>query len=219
MEEWRPLRYKYYQTEDVYEVSTYGRIRRLRRTNSNPDRKCLKYAMRKRDAHGAEIAIVSLSVHGQSLQAQVKNCVVQTFRNDYPGNVRIKHIDGDPANCRLDNLDFARTKTVAAEPRQWIESLLNDGNYEVKSRTISAWAGAESPDLAAAVRGAQFIMKFKDTEAANDSTANAIIEVVKEQIMEHIDAFEEKRHASNVRAGGCGRVLGYSIDNGSAAQN
>lgn len=96
-EEWRTLK----GAEGWYEVSNHGRIRRVRAAKSTYVGKILKTRLR-RDSR----CTVSMQVDGHKLTKSVHQCVADAFLGEQPDGTEINHIDGNPANNCIYNLEY-----------------------------------------------------------------------------------------------------------------
>lgn len=95
MEEWRPILGPFY-----HEVSNFGRIRSITRT-------------RNRGSSPTPVIVDGVAVvHLESWYSgtrelyRLDKIVFEAFHDDLrvPADVLLTHLDGDPLNCRLDNL-------------------------------------------------------------------------------------------------------------------
>jgi hypothetical protein len=95
---WKPIP----DYENYYEVSNFGRVRSLDRTIMRGDTKVNrkgKVLAQIKNCSGAPK--VNIKRHGKSKPMLVINLVLRAF-TQYQGAVEF--IDGDKANCRIDNL-------------------------------------------------------------------------------------------------------------------
>ena len=91
-------RWKRIEGYNDYEVSTHGRVRSWRKRR---EPKVLKVGYAPSD-----VLIVSLcNADGKKTQ-QVRALVLRTFLGPRPKRARIIHLDGDPTNCKLFNLEY-----------------------------------------------------------------------------------------------------------------
>lgn len=90
-EQWRPIP----GFEDLYRVSSEGRIYSLRRGR----------VLKGTPAPSGHLSL-SLMRDGIRTQAQVHALVLLAFVGPYPAGLEIRHLDGDPANNRLENLRY-----------------------------------------------------------------------------------------------------------------
>lgn len=104
-EEWRPVR----GYTGIYEVSSEGRIRSVEREVSGRERSA-------RRLRGQELTprirpdgtrAVNLWHGNKYRQIPVRRIVLEAFDRERPRGFDAKNIDGDPANNRLENLQWA----------------------------------------------------------------------------------------------------------------
>lgn len=93
-EEWRPIT----DFEGLYEVSNLGRIRAIEARVLTPD-------IDKR-AGTLPYARVTLSGHRRPTRLGVHRIVARQFIGECPPGYQVNHKDGNPANNRLDNLEY-----------------------------------------------------------------------------------------------------------------
>jgi DNA-binding XRE family transcriptional regulator len=94
-ERWRPVPVPGYG--EHYEVSDLGRVRHLRARTGRLRRPSLKSA-----GHPC----VSLSAGGRVTVVHLASLVAAAYLPPRPPGAVVKHRDGDPANCRADNLQW-----------------------------------------------------------------------------------------------------------------
>lgn len=102
-ERWRPV----LGWEGLYEVSSEGRVRRLRNGQaSNP----------KRNTPGAQgYDVVSLSRGGQTYTFTVHTLVLEAFEGPRPEGTEARHLDDNRGNPSLANLEWASPKRNAQD--------------------------------------------------------------------------------------------------------
>lgn len=86
--------------EGVYEVSDLGRIKSLPRSRVPVDR------ILKPFANGSGHLLVDLRVNGQRHTVQVHLQVLGAFVGPTPAGMECRHLNGDPADNRLANLQY-----------------------------------------------------------------------------------------------------------------
>ena len=102
-EEWRPV-VKY---EGAYEVSNLGNVRSVDRCivrNGSPAR--LRGRQRSLKAQATGHMNVTLSLENVFTTVRVHRLVAEAFLGPIPDGAQVHHIDGDPANNRVENLKF-----------------------------------------------------------------------------------------------------------------
>lgn len=107
-ERWRPIG----DYEGWYEVSNQGRVRsldRITRTQSLPMRargKILKAHL----TRGREYVTLYRDAHTKPAKAQVHRLVAAAFIGPCPDGRQVNHIDGDPTNNAITNLEYVTPK-------------------------------------------------------------------------------------------------------------
>jgi len=91
-EEWKPIP----GYEGYYEVSNHGRVRGLKRGR----------VLKSRVNHGG-YHLVQLHKEGKKKHKRIHRLMLEAFVGPCPEGMECLHIDGDPANNRLDNLRWA----------------------------------------------------------------------------------------------------------------
>lgn len=127
---------------------------------------------------------------GTSRNYTVKKCIVSSFDPEYDGVRRIYHKDGNPDNCALANLYYKKDTYKRIQPREWVEAIMSKEDIGVDRKTMFRWR-RKDPHLAAAIHGAWYVSHAEDLEL--DETEQAIVEVVREQVMDHLERFESGR--------------------------
>lgn len=125
--------------ENHYEVSTYGRIRSLKRERDKlrAEPLILKVEVR------ARYYYASLCKQGVKSAHRLHRLVLAAFVSPQPDGMEACHIDGDNLNNRLDNLrwgtkqenmaDKARHNTLVRGEMQWNSKLTADQVREIRS--------------------------------------------------------------------------------------
>ena len=90
--------------EGIYQASNLGRIRSLENSRKKKGR-VLKTAVNKRGYH-----TVTLSKNGVRKGAKVHRLVWSAFNGPIPEGMQINHIDENPLNNKLDNLNLMAPK-------------------------------------------------------------------------------------------------------------
>ena len=96
-EEWRPVR----DYEGLYEVSNFGRIRSLKFGKT----KVLKPGKRRRG-----YLFVTFLKNSKKKHHSVHRLVFEAFNGKIPDGFEVNHIDENPSNNRLDNLNLMTHK-------------------------------------------------------------------------------------------------------------
>jgi hypothetical protein len=106
-EKWAPIR----GYEELYEVSSLGRVRSLDRESRNrcgtlvKRGKILKpYGSR---GNGGNRHGIGLYRGGKSKTFAIHRLVLEAFVGDCPPGMECRHIDGDPSNNRVENLEWS----------------------------------------------------------------------------------------------------------------
>jgi hypothetical protein len=86
--------------ENVYMVSTFGRIRRIKSGQG------ARVGLRKHQFTSSGYPMISLCKDGIVKQYMIHRLVARCFLNEISGKTVVNHIDGKPSNPRLDNLEF-----------------------------------------------------------------------------------------------------------------
>lgn len=117
IEEWRPIP----DFIGLYEASTWGRIRSVSRTitdrngmQKNHVGRVLK--PRPYDKYGH--VHVSLRKSGSSLPRKIHRLVLQTFVGPAPEGMVARHLDGDPSNNSIRNLEWATPKENSSDMKK-----------------------------------------------------------------------------------------------------
>lgn len=108
MEEWRPV----FGYEDLYEVSDHGNVRSLDRVNMQKRlgsirRVAYKGRVLRPAPNGKGYPTVNLSRNGKQETGWVHRLVCRAWHGPCPNGHCAAHNDGNPLNCRADNLRWA----------------------------------------------------------------------------------------------------------------
>ena len=103
-EQWKPI----IGYEGKYEVSSYGRVKSLKRQGANE--RILKQQLRN---HG--YLRVSLSKKNVPTDKLVNRLVLESFVGKCPDGMETYHVDSNPINNRLENLRWDTHKNNIAE--------------------------------------------------------------------------------------------------------
>lgn len=119
VEQWKPV----VGFEGLYEVSDQGRVRGLVRTMKRRDKrvasKYQSWPVPARDLHPRPVQrgkypAVMLCKNGHKRLIPVHTLVLAAFIGPRPKGADTLHWDGDPKNCRLNNLRYgSRTENMA----------------------------------------------------------------------------------------------------------
>lgn len=110
-EQWRPVTVPGY--ERYYEVSSFGRVRRLIASRGTWAGKILAAAV-----GGKGYRVVNLRRPGHVFGKNVHELVARAFLGEPPPGHEVDHIDMDRANSRLDNLRYLTRKQNNAGERK-----------------------------------------------------------------------------------------------------
>lgn len=95
-----------------YEVSNYGRVKRLARVDASGH--FLKEKILTKKPNRAGYVFLSLMVNKKTVTGLIHQYVMNAFCPDHdPEKNKIRHIDGDKTNNALDNLEWATQSDVA----------------------------------------------------------------------------------------------------------
>lgn len=86
---------------DYYQVSDSGRVRRIKAGKNTKIGKILKPGL---DRHGYPFVI--LFRQGMGTQIPIHQLVIQAFVGHCPDGYEVRHIDGNPLNNKLSNLQY-----------------------------------------------------------------------------------------------------------------
>lgn len=98
--------------EGLYEVSDLGRVRSLPRTDrlGRFHAGCVRKVQRNNQSGYLTITLGKSNgrgEHGSKLMLTLHRVVLEAFRGKRPKGKEARHLDGNKANCRLDNLEWA----------------------------------------------------------------------------------------------------------------
>ncbi len=99
---WRPCP----DYEDIYDVSSFGRIRRNKRTRRNPEKRILKISLNTRG-----YPIICLTKNSKRTTKKVHRLVAKAFLK--PAMIeknQVNHIDGNKANNHISNLEWVTNR-------------------------------------------------------------------------------------------------------------
>lgn len=88
--------------EGRYEVSDQGRIRRVLAGKATRVGRILKLHVRPKDNRVA----ITLRVNGANKSNSVHRLVAESFIGPCPPGKEVNHLDGDPANNKVENLEY-----------------------------------------------------------------------------------------------------------------
>lgn len=115
--------------EEIYEVSNQGRVCRTKRGNSTyPGREVKAVPVR-------GYMRLNLFKSGKCIQCSVHRIVYEAFNGAIPSGMQINHLDGNPRNNNLENLEMC---TPLENVRHSIEVLGRQGGckkHSVATRT------------------------------------------------------------------------------------
>lgn len=102
IEIWKPIK----NYEGKYEISNFGRVRRLRFINGSHNFEKIKECKQTLNTWG--YMTVNLSKNGKSNTKRVHKLVASAFLGE--SDLQVDHIDGNKLNNRLDNLEYVTPK-------------------------------------------------------------------------------------------------------------
>ena len=105
-ERWLPVR----GLEELYEVSDFGRIKSLKNHRGNVRKHPIVLTPSLRGRPGAKYPSCSLAGRKNK---RVHRLVLEAFVGGCPPGMESAHLDGNPQNSRLDNLQWATAKENA----------------------------------------------------------------------------------------------------------
>jgi hypothetical protein len=113
VENWRPV----VGYEGIYEVSDLGRVRSVDRIEPYMNRRRSGRILRPRPLRKGYL-LVGLKMHGKERGRLVHRLVLDAFVGPCPEGMEARHFpDRDPANCRLDNLQWDTPQRNAADKK------------------------------------------------------------------------------------------------------
>lgn len=95
-EKWKPVR----EFPDHYEISTYGRVKRVK-----PYRSVKAGTLRKPQMIGKYPGYM-LSISQQAFARMSHRLVADAFLGPIPSGMQVNHMDGDKMNCHISNLEI-----------------------------------------------------------------------------------------------------------------
>ena len=101
-EVWKPL----HGYEGLYEISSYGVVKSVRRFNPNSGKNGMWYPERimKTRLDGDGYVVLGLTKNGKMKMCKMHRLVLETF--DKESDLQVNHKDGNKQNNRLDNLEW-----------------------------------------------------------------------------------------------------------------
>lgn len=103
---WKPIK----GYEELYQVSSYGNIRRITKTIRYPPNQKLRPG--KCQGHGKKKIYLSVSLckDGVPKTRMVHHLVIEAFIGVRPHGYTVNHIDGEPRNNNIKNLEYLTHK-------------------------------------------------------------------------------------------------------------
>lgn len=98
VEEWKDIE----GWEGIYQVSNLGRVKSLERKRA--DGRTYKEIIKKQGLNNKGYPTVFLKANGRYKNCTVHRLVAKAFLLKVEGKEFVDHIDGNPKNCRVDNL-------------------------------------------------------------------------------------------------------------------
>lgn len=92
--------------EGYYAVSNFGNIRRIKGNKSNKNLKPRSCST----GHGYRPASIDLTVSGKSKSVRVSRLVAQAFIPNHENKPQVNHIDFNPQNNHISNLEWVTPK-------------------------------------------------------------------------------------------------------------
>ncbi len=156
-ERWRPVR----GFEGCYEVSDQGRVRSLRRLVRGRGgcpfpvkERILRPYVNKRTGH------VTVTLGGDDNRRPLAHMVLETFVGPRPEGTRCRYINGQPTDCRLENLCWAPARASQREQTQGRHKLTPAAVVQIRSmagtmpqREIAALFAVAQTTISNVVRG------------------------------------------------------------------
>ena len=121
--EWRPV----IGFEGVYEVSSYGEVRRLKAAKGASPGATLKPSF----TDGGRLKL-TLSNGGKVKNVKVHIVVARAFLGVPIGKFEVNHKDGDPTNNRLDNLEYSTPKENSLHARRVLFKGIGENHCNAK---------------------------------------------------------------------------------------
>ena len=98
---WKPA----FEWEDGYEVSSLGRVRSLSRiVPCSKGTRRIRSKVLKPQMHVFGYPTVMVSLKGKTRRLNIHRLMYQSFYGPLPKEVQVRHLNNDPADCRLINL-------------------------------------------------------------------------------------------------------------------
>lgn len=152
--------------EGLYSISSYGRVKSLSRTSP---RNCkMPEKIHRLDKHYFGYWVVDLYKNGKRVKFTVHRLVALNFLPNPENKREVNHIDSDPKNCRLENLEWVT-------PSENVKHSYRYGNSYMK--VLNKRKGAELPNAKPVIQLANdgsFIKEWACiADAARSIKANA----------------------------------------------
>jgi len=109
--------------EGLYEVSDQGRVQSLDRVSKE---RRLKGRILKGGLSSNKRLTINLCRDGVQRSRMIYQIMMEAFVGPYPEGMEIRHLDGDPANCALENLRYG----TRSENRR--DSVVHGTHYQSK---------------------------------------------------------------------------------------
>lgn len=171
-EEWRPIPH----WEGFYEASSLGSIRSVSRLvqfknkRGTPVERWLSGRILKPARNDQGYLGVILSADGEASHREVHTLVCAAFHGERPAGMQAAHIDGNPSNCRKDNLRWATPSENAADKRNHGTLRHGETHYRTKLNVGDVVAIRSSGETLRALSarygiGRQAISKIKNGQS------------------------------------------------------
>lgn len=135
-----------------YEVSSYGQFRRATRAQGVRLGQLIRWHTNVSTAY----PVVRFTVDGKSHARNVHSCVASAFHGPKPEGMQVRHLDGNPLNCRAENLCYGTAKENGQDKVRHGRSSAGEKNPKAKLTAEGAAAvraakasGEPTKDIAA----------------------------------------------------------------------
>lgn len=143
--------------EDLYQASNLGRIKSLARTTQYRHMKRVEKEniMQPQKGRG-KYKLIALSKNGNQHMFQVHRLIWETFNGKIPKGMQVNHIDENPSNNKLDNLELTTPK--------------DNCNYGNRNRNISK--KLKKPIIQSTLDGQEIACWFSTRDASTELKIN-----------------------------------------------
>lgn len=109
-EKWEWIKYKDHDFTDKYMISTLGRVKSVDRYSERNHQfysgRILKIRNGRKRNKGSSYKVVTLWDNGKQVDVEVHRLVATTFLDNKENYPCVNHKDGNPANNKIDNLEW-----------------------------------------------------------------------------------------------------------------